>query len=366
MVAQYPANMASPSSKDVLTIAITGVSGYIGTRLLEQLEYDDRVGRILGFDLRPPSVRSNKLLFDSIDIRSEAFRPRLNGVDVVVHLAFVMDPIKDDAEMRDVNVHGSQNVFDAAAAAGVRKIVYPSSAVAYGAHPDNRIPLTEDAPLRANLDFSYSAHKLEVEYAVKEFRREHPDVVFTVLRPAIVFGKHVDNAWSHFLEAPVIFGVRGYSPPLQFVHEDDVVAGVAFALFNDLDGAYNLAAEGSLSAERILEMTGKRKVDLTEPKAFSLMERLWGMGLAEAPPGILHYLMHPWEVSITKLAEAGFTAGHTNEQALQEALDSIGDNVRLGRNRVPRKRLVRGAAAGAGVAGVALAARGMRRRTARV
>ena len=53
-------------------------------------------------------------------------------------------------------MNGSVNVFHAAAEGGVRKIVYTSSAVTYGAHPNNPVPLTEDSPLRANLDFSYA------------------------------------------------------------------------------------------------------------------------------------------------------------------------------------------------------------------
>lgn len=349
-------------AKERLTVAVTGVSGYVGTRLVGQLDRDDRVERILGFDLRPPQARSDKLLFDSVDIRSAALGPRLEGVDVVVHLAFIMDPIKDEGEMRDVNVNGTQNVFDGAAAAQVRKIVYLSSTVAYGAHPDNDKPLTEESPLRANLDFSYAAHKLEVEYLVKEFRREHPDIVFTTFRPAIVFGPHVDSAWSHFLEMPFLVGVKGHSPPLQFVHEDDVADAVRFAVLNDLNGAYNLAAEGSLPADRILEMVGKRRWDLKEPTAFTLLERLWSLGLAEAPAGMLHYVMHPWVASTDKLAEAGFTASHSNEETLAETLEAVGDAIRLGRNRVPRQRLVRSAAAGAGLAGAALAARRYRRR----
>jgi UDP-glucose 4-epimerase len=362
MVAQYPANMAAPT--DALTVAITGVSGYIGSQLLERLEADTRVARILGFDLKPPSTRSSKLLFDPIDIRSDALGPRLEGVDVVVHLAFVMDPIRDEGEMRDINVLGSQNVFEAAAAASVRKVIYPSSAVAYGAHPDNEVPLSEESPLRANLDFSYAAHKLEVEYALKEFRREHPDVVLTVFRPAIVFGSHVDNAWSHMLEAPVLFAVRGHAPPLQFVHEDDVADALLFAVFEDLDGAYNLAAPDRLESDQILEMTGKRRVDLAEPKAFSLLERMWELGLAEAPAGMLHYVMYPWIVSGEKLAEAGFSPKRSGRQALEEVLAATSGTVRLGRNRVPRRKLVRGAAAGAGLAGAALAVRTLRRRAA--
>lgn len=338
-------------------MALTGVGGYIGSRLVERFEADGSIDRVLGFDLRPPSVQSSKLLFDAIDVRSDALGSRLNGVDVVLHLAFIMDPIKDERQMRDVNVNGSLNVFDAAATAGVRKIVYLSSAVAYGAHPDNDVPLTEESPLRANLDFSYAAHKLEVEYAIKEFRREHPDVVFTVFRPSIVFGRHVDNAWSHFLETPLLFGVRGHTPPFQFVHENDVTDALAFAVSEDLDGPFNLGAPDSVPYGRIVELLGKRRLELAEHKAFALMERLWSMGLAESPAGLLHYVMYPWVVSTQKLSAAGFTARHGSEEALRETLERTSDFVRFGRNRLERRHLMTATAAGVGLAGAALAAR---------
>ena len=344
-----------------LTVAVTGASGYIASRLIETLEADDRVGRILGFDLRPPPVRARKLVFDEMDVRNENLRLRLENVDVVVHLAFIMDPIKNEAVMRDVNVNGSQNVFRCAADAGVRKVVYTSSATVYGAHPDNDFPLTEDSPLRANLDFNYPAHKLEVEYVVKEFRRDHPDIVFTLFRPAIVFGPNADNAWSHLLEAPVLLGIKGFSPPIQFVHESDVAKALGFAVFNDLDGPYNLAADGWLEAEDALKIVGRRRFNVAEPSAFSLFDRMWSWGLAEAPAGMLHYLMHPWVVAADKLREAGFSPVHSNARTLEETVTGVAGYVRLGRRRVGKRELAT-AAAGVGVAGALALARSARSR----
>jgi len=282
---------------DGLTVAVTGASGYLGTRLIRTLCSDERIDRVLGFDLGPPQFKSDKFIFDVVDVRDRRLSSRLSDVDVIVHLASVMDPIHDEAVMRDINVNGSQNVFIAAADAGVGKIVYSSSATVYGAHPDNDVPLTEESPLRANLDFSYAAHKLEVEYVVKEFRAEHPSVIFTLLRPAIVFGAGVHNAWSHFMEAPLLFGVKGHSPPWQFAHEDDVASGAVFAIFNDLNGAYNLAPRGWLENDEAAELIGRSRAELSESTAFSVMDRLWRAGLADAPAGILHYVMHPWVLS---------------------------------------------------------------------
>ena len=325
-----------------LTVAVTGAAGYVGTRLVRSLCGDDRVGRVLGFDLQSPGFHSDKLVFDILDVRDKRLASRLRGVDALVHLAFVMDPIRDEPEMHDVNVGGSQNVFNCAAEASVGKIVYSSSATVYGAHPNNDCPLTEDSPLRANLDFSYAAHKLEVEYVVKEFRSEHPDVTVTQYRPAIVFGPHVDNAWSRVMEYPVLFAVKGYAPPFQFVHEDDVASALHFAVFNDLDGDYNLAPRGWLENDEAAELIGRRRTELSEQKAFPIMKRLWRAGMAEAPAGMLNYVMHPWVMSADKLAGAGFVCAKSNSDALTEALGRMRPYVRVGRARLRKTTLTRG------------------------
>ena len=118
----------------------------------------------------------------------------------------------------------------------------------------------------------------------------------------------------------------------------------------DLDGAYNLAApEGCRPRRSIVEMIGKRR--RRPRRAQGVLDAASGcgrLGLAEAPAGMLHYVMYPWVVSVDKLAEAGFKAGAIRAGGPRETLEAIGDSIRLGRNRIPRQRLVRGAAAGAG------------------
>lgn len=347
--------------KQKLTVAVTGAAGYIGERVLDLLDRDDRVDRILGFDIRRPRSTSSKLIFDEVDVRSEALVARFSGVDVVVHLAFVMDPIKDEARMRDINVNGSQNVFRAAGKAGVGKLVYASSAVAYGAHPDNDVPLTEESPLRANLDFSYPTHKLEVEYVLKEVQNEFPSLTSVVLRPAIVFGPNTDNAWSHVLESPLLLGVSGHRPPMQFVHEADVAGAVFFAATEAIEGYFNVAADGWLELPELLSLLGRRRIELPEPIAFGLLDRMWQLGWSDAPAGMLHYLMHPWVVSNAKLTQAGFKPTYSNEQALAPVITKTKDHVRIGGRRVRRSDVKKAAIALGGIGTTAALVRAARR-----
>lgn len=98
---------------------ITGGSGYIGTRLVDHLAGREETEAIVIADVRPPKSFRPKTTFAQLDVRDkhgvrallERERP-----DCVVHLAFLLNPIRDDAAMYDVDVNGTQNVLEAASA----------------------------------------------------------------------------------------------------------------------------------------------------------------------------------------------------------------------------------------------------------
>jgi len=345
-------------------VAVTGVAGYFGNRLLSLLDEDPSVDRVVGIDLVEPESPSPKLEFHRMDIRDARVSKALPGVDTLVHLAFVVDPIRDEARMRQINVEGTRNVLEAAGATGVAKLVYTSSATVYGAHPDNELPLVESSPLRANPDYSYAWHKLETERMIEAFSEDHPEVLVTVLRPAIAFGPNVQNFMSRMLEAPRVTTVKGYEPPMQFVHEEDVASALHFAVVNELSGVYNVAPDGWLTAEELVELSHKKRVELPEAVAFSLAERLWRAGLTEAPPGELNFVMHPWVVDNAKLKAAGWRPAYTNEDALAEMLEAHRPWVALGRARVRKDDLAKGAAATLGVIGAMALVRRARKKRA--
>src|SRR5215212_9982067 len=129
-----------------LTVAVTGPTGDIGKPLLAALERNDAVERVIGMARRPfdpaaegwtkASYRQGNIL------ERESVAALVAGADVVVHLAFVI--FGDHEETHRVNLEGTRNVFEETARAAVPRLVYTSSVAAYGFHPDNPQPLTEE------------------------------------------------------------------------------------------------------------------------------------------------------------------------------------------------------------------------------
>ncbi|MFA9429896.1 NAD-dependent epimerase/dehydratase family protein [Egicoccus sp. AB-alg2] len=344
------------------TVAITGVGGFIGRRLVAALDDQPEVQRIHGLDLvAPKGLTSDKLVFRRADVRDRDLVQVLETVDTLVHLAFRLDPMHDEPTMREINVEGTKRVFEAAAAAGVRRVVYLSSVAAYGAHPDNEVPLTEDHPVRGTPDFNYSQHKAEVEQWLWPWAQAHPEVAVTVLRPAIVLGPGAQNFVTRVFEQPRITLVRGHKPPLQFVHVDDVVSALVHVLEHDLTGAYNVTAEGWLSMDEVTAIVGRRTVAVPEEVAFSVTERLWRLGIGEQPPGLVWHFMHPWVASPAKLIETGWQPKHSNRDALDETVREHGRFVSLVGLRAERRTVRSASLAAAGMVGV-LASREVRRR----
>ncbi|HEY6317279.1 MAG TPA: NAD-dependent epimerase/dehydratase family protein, partial [Acidimicrobiia bacterium] len=170
------------------SIAVTGASGVVGQRLLPVLAANPAITRLVGLDVRPPRRRVRDLEFHLVDIARSELKPLLEGTDVLIHLATVVDPIPDESLMASVNVDGTRRVLDAAADVGVRKVVRVSSAAVYGAWANNPVPLTEAAPLRPNPGFSPAVQAAEVERLLADWRDDHPGVVVTTLRSAPVLG----------------------------------------------------------------------------------------------------------------------------------------------------------------------------------
>src|SRR5688572_4347292 len=158
------------------------------------LQADPGVGRIVGIARRPfdPAEHGwTKMTYREGDVRDPgALQAAFAGADVVVHLAFMITGRAPRATIRAINVEGTLNTFQAAAAAGVKRFVYASSVAAYGFGRDNPVGMTEEWPTRPAEHLFYAREKAEIEERLAAAAAAHPSLGLYVLRPPIVLGPH--------------------------------------------------------------------------------------------------------------------------------------------------------------------------------
>lgn len=318
--------MESGNAASRKSVAVTGISGYLGRVLLLFLERDETVERIIGIDRRPlPVCSSEKVEFYQGDVRDSVLEKLLQGADVLVHLAFVLmrSPGVRPEEIERQNVQDTAAVFEAAARQGVRKIIFTSSVVAYGLHADNPVPLTEESPLRPNKGLYYSRAKAAIERYLDGFEKAHPQIVVTRLRPCTVVGPNADPAQMASLVSPTTVLVRGANPLYQLVYEEDVARALHLAIQKDLPGAYNVAGDAPLTLREMAKLRGARVIALPYFVVRALMGVLWRARRSPFAPEWTDLLRYPLVVSNDKLKHAGWVPRYTTAEALQALVTAV-------------------------------------------
>jgi nucleoside-diphosphate-sugar epimerase len=267
-----------------LTVAVTGPTGEIGKPFMDALERTREVKRIIGMARRPFDPKSRgwrKAEYRQGDVLDRSSVDALvKDADVVVHLAFIVTQASD--RTRDINIEGSRNVFEAAVAAGAKRLVYTSSVAAYGFHDDNPQPLTEDVAIRGSEEHPYSAQKAELEGVLHDVT-DGRDIDVYVFRPCIVagpdatmlvdaipyvrLGEQLPGAVRQLFDmVPVLKPViPDPGVPFQLVHHDDVAAALkAAVLGRGRPGVYNLAGEGLLTMTDLANALGWYAIPVPE------------------------------------------------------------------------------------------------------
>jgi len=182
-------------------VVVTGVSGNLGSRLLPLLgSYS-----VIGVDVSPPQA-SSELQFENLDLGQESSTRvlyellRNTHAYAVVHLAFVIDPVRtgvvDVERMWQINVAGTARVMEAVTETnrstddGVKQFIFPSSVSAYG--PNLPAPATEESLLAAHT-LPYAVHKKQSDEVVQTRSHALRGCSAYILRPHIFAGASVDN-----------------------------------------------------------------------------------------------------------------------------------------------------------------------------
>lgn len=301
-------------------IAVTGSSGYLGSRLVARLAEHDDVETIVGVDFRPPGDFPAKLRFYQQDVAtpfSEVFEKE--RVDTAVNLAFVVGSSRDHRLVRAVGLDGAHNFLDACRAAGVEQAVYMSSSTAYGAHPDNPEPLTEASPLRPNDAFLYSRYKAVADRVFQEFAEEHPATNVTILRGCPVIGPGSHDAAGATIFRRSMLRVAGHDPLTQYMHEDDLIEIFVHAIERRARGVFNTAGDGFIRYSDLAGLANRRMVTLPYLLIAPLLEATWHARLQESGSAVgLRYIMYPWVVDNARFCEqTGFSYRYSSEEALR-------------------------------------------------
>jgi UDP-glucose 4-epimerase len=324
-----------------LTVAVTGPTGEIGKAVVSALERSREVGTILGMARRPFDPRElgwKKVLYRRGDVLDRRKVTRLvEEADVVIHLAFMI--MGSARASRRVNLDGSRNVFEAAANAGVKRLVYASSVAAYGFHKDNPQPLTEDVPARGSSAHYYSAQKAEVEELLADALHSSPTKAY-ILRPCIVAGPQapllIDSLpytqISERLPGPVLSlldGVPILRPvlpdpgvPFQLVHHDDVASAVrAAVLGRGRPGIYNLAGAGEMTVAKMAQELGWYSIPVPELAVDALAEMVSRLGFLPAQAQWIAAFREPVIMSASKARkELGWRPRHDALETLRQTI----------------------------------------------
>jgi UDP-glucose 4-epimerase len=276
-------------------LVVIGGAGLIGSHTVDLLARED-VAQIVVYDnfvrgthenlaaaLRDPRVRIFEAGGDIT--QSDILRAALEGADGVFHFAalWLLQCHEFPRAAFDVNVRGTFNVMEACVAAGVKRLVYSSSASVYGDAVEE--PMTEEHPFN-NKNF-YGATKICGEAMLRAFHHRY-GLNYVGLRYMNVYGPRQDYQGAYIAvimkmldaidrgEGPTIFGDG--SEAFDFVAVEDCARANLCAMRSDAnDRFYNVGTGRRTSlkeiAERLLVLTGSNRPIRYAPRSQATLVR---------------------------------------------------------------------------------------------
>ena len=325
-----------------MRVAITGASGNVGTALLRHLAVAAPDWSVVGLCRRPPT--GGELAYDRVSwVRCDIAEPgsttllkdTFAGADAVVHLAWAIQPNRDEALLAVTNVEGSRRVFHSSAAAGVAHVVHASSVGAYSPGPKDR-PVDEAWPTHGVPGSSYSRHKAAVERELDQLEQLPGGPVVTRIRPGLIFQRDAGGEMARYFLGPFVpkrlLGIRraGVLPlPDEFVFQAVHAEDVADAYWRVLDrraaGPFNLAANPVMTPERLAEVFRARRTTIPTALVRRVAALTWRARLQPTDPGWIDLAASAPVMDTSRARDnLGWVAYHDARAALAEVLIGIG------------------------------------------
>jgi UDP-glucose 4-epimerase len=316
-------------------VVVLGASGNTGVALLRALEAEPRVEDVVAVARRPPADwSSSKATWRALDIAADPLEPVLRGADVVVHLAWLIQPARDVGQCRAVNVIGSRRVMAAVAEARVPALVYASSVGAFSRGPKDRL-VDESWPTGGVPTSFYSRHKVEVERLLDGFELEHRDVRVVRLRPGLIFQRGAASEIRRLFAGPLLpsalvaprwIPIVPRHPRLRFqaVHADDVADAYRRAIVGDARGAFNIAAGPILDGEALGRLLDAHPVPVPAVALRAGAAAAFHLRLTPTPPGWVDMALAVPLMDSSRAREVlGWQPRRESGSALLELLEGI-------------------------------------------
>jgi len=317
-----------------MRVAITGATGNVGTSLLRVLSADDAVDEIVGIARRKPQLQFDKTTWVGADVSRDDLVGAFAGADAVVHLAWLIQPSRDRATTRAVNVDGSRRVFEAAAAAGVPALVHASSVGAYSPGPKDRF-VDESWPTGGIRTSFYSRDKSDAERILDEVEQANPQMRVVRLRPALIFKAEAASGIRRLFAGPLLPNAllrRSLIPMVpamerlrfQGVHSLDIADAYRLAVTSDVRGAFNVAADPVLDPAELGRLLGAKPMPVSPRVLRKLVDASWKLRLQPTPSGWLDLALGVPLMDVTRAREVlGWTPTRSAGAALLELIDAM-------------------------------------------
>lgn len=278
-----------------MRVVVTGATGNVGTSVLQALASDPGVEEIVAVARRAPGRTFSKTTFVAADVVQSELAGVLRGADAVVHLAWLIQPGRDESATYAVNVRGSERLFAAVVQAKVPALIYASSVGAYSPGPKDR-RVDESWATDGIPSSFYARHKAAVERQLDQLEREQPDLRVVRMRPGLIFKAQAATEIRRLFAGPFLpSGLLRPSlipfvpdvPRLRFqaVHADDVADAYRRALLADVRGAFNLAADPPLGPAELAELLGARRLKLAPSLLRAAVAATYAARLQPTAPG---------------------------------------------------------------------------------